>query len=288
LLGRLPDSEWFAGKQLDRPLAGGSLYRCAQCRLKFRYPLASASTYLALYDNAETRTWSGSTARADWDLIVGRIEALKPNGGRILDFGCYSGGLLSRLDERYERFGIEVNRDAARVARESSGARVWETIDAIPGDLRFDVVVIADVIEHLADPRSLIEALGSKLAEGGAIVVSTGDADNPLWNRFGANWWYCFYPEHIAFVSQAWVERALSPRGWSILHCQRFSYHRFGPGRRLIEWVFSYAYGWFPRAYLYIGNAFKHWFGRGAVTSVPGNGVTADHLLFAVGRKPPP
>lgn len=288
LLGGLPDSKWFAGKQLAHPLPGGALYRCVQCRLKFRYPLASAAHYLTLYDNTETSTWPAATTRPDWDLIVGQIDTLKPNGGRVLDFGCYCGGLLSRLDARYERFGIEVNRHAASVARDASGARVWHAIEDIPANLRFDVVVIADVVEHLPDPRRLFDLLETRLAECGAVVVSTGDADNALWNRFGANWWYCFYPEHIAFVSRAWVEGALCPQGWSILHWQHFRYQRLSGTRRRIALVFAFAYGWFPRAFLYIGSVLKRWSGRGAVTSVPGNGVSPDHLLFAVGRKPPP
>lgn len=288
VLGKLPDSEWFAGKRLAQPLDGGWLYRCAQCRLKFRYPLASTEMYRALYDNAETTTWPTNATRPDWDLILEQVDAFAPNGGRILDFGCYSGGLLSRLDARHERFGIEVNRHAAQVARQSTGALVWSSVEDIPDDLRFDVVVIADVVEHLPDPRALFDVLEPKLAEGGVIVVSTGDADNPLWNRFDANWWYCFYPEHIAFVSQAWVERALIPRGWSMRHCQRFRYHRFDRTRRMLEFAFACAYGWCPRAYLYILGAIKRWSGREAVTSVPGNGVSADHLLFAVGRKGSP
>lgn len=285
-LGRLPDSEWFAGKHLARPLSGGALYRCEECRLKLRYPLASTETYLALYDNAITTTWVGTITRPDWDLIISQVDTMKPNGGRVLDFGCYSGGLLSQLGTRYERFGIEVNRDAANVARERTGARVWHAIEDVPDNLRFDVIVIADVIEHLPNPRSLFDLLETRLAEGGIVVVSTGDAENPLWKRFGANWWYCFYPEHIAFVSQAWVERALCSRGWSLLHCQRFRYRSLSPISRFIERVLASVYGRLPRTYLCTVSILKHWLGRGAVTSVAGNGASADHILFVVNRRP--
>lgn len=288
LLGKLPDNEWFAGKKLERPLRGGSLYRCAQCLLKFRFPLADAATYHALYDNAETTTWSAISARPDWDLILSQIDALKPQGGSVLDFGCYSGGLLARLDSRHERYGIEVNRGAARVTQERTGAQVWSGLGEIPSGLRFDIIVIADVIEHLPNPLDLLERLGARLAEDGVIIITTGDADARLWNRFGSNWWYCFYPEHIVFVSCAWAGRALPPKGWSILLCQSFQYHHFGRGKRAIEYALTCAYGLAPRLFLYVGNTLKRWFGRGAMTSVPGNGVSADHLLIAVTRNRPP
>jgi SAM-dependent methyltransferase len=196
--------------------------------------------------------------------------------------------LLSRLNSRYERFGIEVNRDAARLAQDTTGARVWQSIEEVPAHLQFDIVVIADVVEHLPDPRYLFELIEGKLAQGGVVIVSTGDADNRLWNFFGANWWYCFYPEHIAFVSRAWIDRALCPRGWFVLHCQRFRYRRCSQARRILELALVCAYGFWPRGYLYIGNVLKRWAGRSVVTSVAGNGVSADHLLFAVARNRPP
>ncbi len=279
LLGKLPDSDCFAGKKLLQALPGGWLYRCTRCRLKFRYPLQAAETYHALYDNAETKAWPATTPRPDWDLAIAQIDAVKPRGGRILDFGCYTGGLLSRLDARHERFGVEVNRSAARVARETSGAEVWPSIEEIPAE-RFDVIVVADVVEHVPDPRSLLELLATRLVADGVVIFTTGDADNALWNRFGANWWYCFYPEHIAFVSRAWVELVLCRQGWEMLHCERFRYRRLGPLRRLLELAFACAYGLQPRVYLYVRNLLRRWCSLHPMSSVAGNGASADHLLI--------
>ena len=45
------------------------------------------------------------------------VEALLPQGGRILDVGCASGSLLASLPGGFERFGIEVNAAAADQAR---------------------------------------------------------------------------------------------------------------------------------------------------------------------------
>jgi SAM-dependent methyltransferase len=286
LLGSLPDSEWFAGKHLATPLFGGFLFCCPQCRLKFRFPLQSSDMYRALYDNATTGTWAADAQREDWDLILAKIESLKPGGGRVLDFGCYTGGLLARLNPRHERFGIEINRDAAGVARERTGASVWSTINDVPSDLRFDAIVLSDVVEHVADPKELLDLLGQKLTRDGVVIVTTGDADNDLWNRFGANWWYCFYPEHISFISRAWVERTLRNEGWSIVDCRPFRYRRIGRARRLAEHLLAYAYGWFPRSYLNIGKAITRWSGRGPATSVPGNGAIPDHLLLVVSPTP--
>ena len=212
--GRLPDSWWFAGKHMAQPIPGGTLYRCPHCHLKYRFPTRNAEQYDALYDNEAIETWPADRPRADWVLIVEHIRTHFPGGGRVLDFGCYTGGLLALLGDSYERQGVEINRAAAAAAAERIQGPVWSSVSEVPEGLRFDVVVLADVIEHVENPRDLITTLESLIANNGILILTTGDADNVLWNRFGANWWYCFYPEHIAFVSKRWFDYLWSGK-WS-------------------------------------------------------------------------
>lgn len=117
------------------------------------------------------------------------------------------------------------------------------------------------------------------------MIVTPRDADSRLLNRFGANWWYCFYPEHVAFVSKSWPDRALVPDGWSVLRCETFWCRQLGLARRLVELLLLCAYGLVPRQFLRVGNAFERFMGKGAMLGAPGNGVAADHR-FIVLRKP--
>lgn len=94
---------------------------------------------------------------------------------RILDVGC-SGG---RLADRLRDFGHHVTGiDSVEV----DGVR--DRVDAfVPADLErgipaaaggdFDVVVAADVIEHVADPRRLLRQMIDVLARDGEILIST-------------------------------------------------------------------------------------------------------------------
>jgi 2-polyprenyl-3-methyl-5-hydroxy-6-metoxy-1,4-benzoquinol methylase len=284
MLGKLPDSRWFAGKHLAHALPGGDLYRCDHCLLKFRYPVHRVEIYKELYDNAAIATWPADTARPDWDLISGHILEWLPQGGSVLDFGCYSGGLLARLGSAYERYGVEINRAAAAVASERIRGRVWPSIDDLPTNLRFDVVVVADVVEHVENPAELIHKLTALLSDHGILIVTTGDADNFLWNRFGANWWYCFYPEHIAFLSKSWLQYFSQRAGLVIVRCETFRYCKQSVIRRSVGFLFTCCYGWFPAAYLRLGGLLKEMLGRPGIKSVPGNGVSADHLFLVLTR----
>jgi 2-polyprenyl-3-methyl-5-hydroxy-6-metoxy-1,4-benzoquinol methylase len=150
--------------------------------------------------------------------------------------------------------------------------------------LRFDVVVVADVVEHVENPAELINKLTALLSDRGILIVTTGDADNFLWNHFGANWWYCFYPEHIAFLSKAWLKYLSQRAGLAIVRCETFRYCRQSVTNRLVGFLFTCYYGWFPVAYLRLGGLLKEMLGRPGITSVPGNGVSADHLFIVLTR----
>lgn len=283
-LGKLTGSNWFAGKHIGKPLSAGTLYLCRRCQLKFRYPTQDAATYQRLYDNAAVSTWPANAVRPDWDLITGQISRRLPQGGRVLDFGCYTGGLLARLGPTYERYGIEINKAAAAIADDNRLVQIWSSIDDIPGKLRFDVVIVADVIEHMPNPGHLIDRLSPLLKNGGILIITTGDANNHLWHRFGANWWYCFYPEHIAFLSEAWLDYYSHINGFFVEHCETFRYRRLSIGRLFFEKTFTYIYGYFPRTYLRLINTIRNALGRKNLKSVPGNGVSADHLFIVLAR----
>jgi SAM-dependent methyltransferase len=288
LLGKLPDSNWFAGKLLEKSLSGGVLYRCHQCQLKFRYPVHDTVIYKQLYDNATVSTWPVDIPRPDWDLIVDHILNRLPKGGRVLDFGCYTGGLLGRLNSIYERYGIEINKTAATIATDKLHVQVWQSIEDIPGELRFDVVIASDVVEHVPAPGRLIDKLVGLLADDGILIITTGDAENSLWNRFGANWWYCFYPEHISFISTSWLDYFLRARWLSIECCEKFRHCRRSGVRLFIATLLAHLYGRFPSAFLRLCNELRHMLGRADLTSVPGNGISDDHLFVVLGRKEMP
>lgn len=285
LLGKLPDSHWFAGKPLPESLSGGALYRCHDCLLKFRYPAYDTSIYQALYDNAGISTWPVNTTRSDWDLIVSHIHKRLPQGGRVLDFGCYTGGLLARLGSAYERHGVEINRAAATAAADNEHVHIWPSIDDIPEKLRFDIVVASDVIEHMPNPGYLIDILFTMLADGGILIITTGDANNYLWERFGANWWYCFYPEHIAFISESWICNFCQARNFLIERCERFHYCKLSTRRYILEAASTCFYGLLPSIYIRLGDTLRNILNRPRLTSAPGNGVSADHLFIVLSRK---
>lgn len=283
LIGQLPARTEFAGKRIEHALSGGALYRCRTCSLKFRYPIFGRDTYQLLYDNEFFEAWKVDEDRQDQSLVLQHLRNNIANGAKVLDVGCYTGDLLGRLGGQFEKYGVEVNTVAADIARRSAHAIVWNGLDEIPPDQRFDAILAVDVIEHMPSPRRFIESLSQKLEDGGVLILSTGDGNNFLWEILGANWWYCSYAEHIAFISERWLKYHSRAIGLIPARVSRFRYKK-----NSFNWLGCTAllvYMTSPRTYRTIASVIKKVRGSQSDTGTPGAGVTSDHLFVVLTNK---
>jgi methionine biosynthesis protein MetW len=108
--------------------------------------------------------------------LLGVVRAVLPVGGSVLDVGCASGGLLAELEGLAgRRVGIELSESAALAARQVADEVVVGDIadPALPLPPRsFDVLVLADVLEHTADPAEALRHVLRFCKPGGKVVVS--------------------------------------------------------------------------------------------------------------------
>lgn len=100
------------------------------------------------------------------------------SGARVLELGCASGSLargLLRSGKAAYVDGIEVDRESAQTAAEDL-RRVWHSdlndfdFDSIEQD--YDLLVAADVLEHLQDPWVVLSNAVSRLESGGLVLLS--------------------------------------------------------------------------------------------------------------------
>lgn len=102
---------------------------------------------------------------------------LVPPGSSVLDVGCAAGYLGRPLVQRGCRvWGIEA--DAAAVASGSDAGYQdlrcadLDELAALPWEQEFDVVLAADVLEHVRFPERVLRMLVGTLGPGGRVVVS--------------------------------------------------------------------------------------------------------------------
>ena len=103
----------------------------------------------------------------------GESEPLK-----ILDIGCSEGYFGATLkDNGHTVWGIETNAIAADIAQEALDQVYRDSIEAFLLEEkflaeRFDAIVLGDVLEHLLDPRRVLQAISARLTERGVIISS--------------------------------------------------------------------------------------------------------------------
>jgi SAM-dependent methyltransferase len=118
------------------------------------------------------------------------ILALVPRGARrVLDLGCATGALGAALSadvtgvEVQPEYAAEAERVLHRVICADAEALARETdLEARLGG--FDVLVAADVLEHMVDPWSALRRYAALLEPGGTAVVSLPNVNH--WTAYAA------------------------------------------------------------------------------------------------------
>ncbi len=139
-------------------------------------------------------------------------------GARVLDAGCGSGRTLEELVDYGHAAGIELDDDAAEVARTRGIADVRVgRLEQLPWPAAtFDLITCLDVIEHIADDRSAVRELLRVCKPGGFMLV-TVPAYQALWSRHDeAN-------HHYRRYSRGSLRRAVTGAGWTIVRISSFN-----------------------------------------------------------------
>lgn len=112
-------------------------------------------------------------SESTYDAITRAVSKHIPSGARILDVGCGRGELLKRLSEEgYEPYGCDMDDKCVQMGNlygEVQKLAVEEISPEKFGD-KFDCVVLSHVLEHVENPRDILQRLAS--VSRGFIVVS--------------------------------------------------------------------------------------------------------------------
>jgi SAM-dependent methyltransferase len=134
----------------------------------------------AYYHDTDT-SQLGIVWQPDVYELAGRL-ARRLGADQIIDLGCGSGQKLVEIAAGRPVVGFDFGDNLVR-AKQAFPRQTWLEIDLEQSGVRLDsaqcarsIVICADVIEHLRDPRPLIDLLQAALASGAlAIVLSTPD-----------------------------------------------------------------------------------------------------------------
>jgi len=122
---------------------------------------------------------------------------------KLLDIGCGAGGLLEAArGHGWQAQGLDVSSHAAEHVR-GLGFDVFEgelPEAAYPAE-QFDVVTAAELLEHIFDPRLLLQEVARILRPGGLFWTTTPHARGLSARMLGLKWRCIWPPEHLQLFS---------------------------------------------------------------------------------------
>ena len=203
-----------------------SLHECTRCGTVVIDPLPTPEELTEAYTRysmtaSYRRKETKKIRRARRRLVRLRRHVA---GNRVLDVGCNLGYTVAAASELgMDAYGIDIDPDTIRLAREAFGAGRFEAITvqdyAKRGD-RFDIVYTAETIEHTLDPHGFMAALAALLEPGGLLYLTTPDAghfrvpgDLPRWNEVDP-------PFHIYLMTKTALTMMLPRHGLSLVKFQ--------------------------------------------------------------------
>jgi 2-polyprenyl-3-methyl-5-hydroxy-6-metoxy-1,4-benzoquinol methylase len=136
--------------------------------------------YAAEYRDLYQRHWWW---RARERFILRELDRLELNRGHetILDIGCGDGLFFDALSQYGEVQGVEADESLVSPdGRWRDRIHIGAFDRRFQPGTRFSLIVMLDVLEHLADPLSALEQVRELLVEEGKLVL-TVPAFNLLW-----------------------------------------------------------------------------------------------------------
>ena len=153
------------------------------------------------------------------EALARRALATVPAPCRVLELGCGNGGVLPTL-RRACPDGLVVGMDLyaeglRRARRRSDCPLVQGDVRQAPFGGTFSLVGMFDVLEHLPDERSVLQAVRGLVSPGGALLI-TVPAHMALWSNVDVA------ADHRRRYSVAELRARLEENGFTVEYCSQF------------------------------------------------------------------
>ena len=171
-----------------------------------------------------------SSERTSLSVLASHI----PAGARVLDLGCGSGAIgrfLSARDGAATIDGLTINEDEAqRAAAHYRRVEVADLDRCVLTDLfepaSYDIIVCADVLEHVRQSDRVLSDCRSLLASGGQVLLSIPNAAycgliaELMAGEFRYRSEGLLDETHVRFFTRQTLLRFLDAGGWAVRHIE--------------------------------------------------------------------
>jgi SAM-dependent methyltransferase len=207
-----------------------SFVRCRVCGLEYLNPRPDVTALEVIYPATyepflfhETRNPFMRYGRA----YVQRRKAvalrrLAGDEATIIDVGCGSGQLLDLLRRHGPKGWRLIGNDFSDLAAENVQRLGLEYLggrfEELDTELRFDVVVLNQTLEHLERPAAVVEKAALLLRPGGILFIETPSTDSLDARAFRRRRWGGYhFPRHWTLFTEQTLGRLVGEHGFEVI-----------------------------------------------------------------------
>lgn len=197
------------------------IVECTQCNFTFTNPRPESGSIVKYYESDDYISHTDKPKNLTQRIYkIARKFTLKSKinlitkfkkKGNLLDYGCGTGDFLHIAKSKgWSIMGLEINNKAREISQKKNGS------DSIVSDikelknLKFDIITLWHVLEHVHDLNPLMSELKNKLKQNGKIIVAVPNyrcADQQYYKENWAGW---DVPRHLYHFDQDSMKKLIS------------------------------------------------------------------------------
>ena len=231
----------FKGKDHLHNIPGEfNIVKCKDCGLVFINPQPSQEELKKYYPNSYFthnlkennlkekireiiyKTYHGPDNNLFLKLLLFPYHNLRgipyKKNGNILDIGCGNGRFLLDCKKLgWNAYGIEIDKEAAEIAKKNR-IKIFSSLKkARFKDNLFDTITIWDALEHMPDPMSSFLEIKRILKKNGNLIIEIPNIDSLAYKLFKDKWFGLDCPRHLHSFSLATVKKYCDKTGLKVI-----------------------------------------------------------------------
>lgn len=149
------------------------------------------------------------TPLAGWRSLTENLGIEDEVPGRLLEIGCGSADRLKLMQNKgWTVLGQDIDPNACIKAEKKHGLTVYnQPVSELPIEKSsMDVVVLSHVIEHLHEPKKMVEQALQLVKPGGKLILITPNAQSMTRKIFGRYWYPLEHPRHLILYNSVNIQ----------------------------------------------------------------------------------
>jgi 2-polyprenyl-3-methyl-5-hydroxy-6-metoxy-1,4-benzoquinol methylase len=202
-----------------------NIVKCRRCGLVYVNPRIKPDTLKNMYNEGVISPFNYYVKHKKEDELTFRkrmvlIEKYRKKG-KLLDVGCSIGTFLDVAKKKgWDVYGIDINKRSIDYCRKKLGLNAEVKKLEEVKEKNFDVIIMNDILEHVADPLKILKIANSILKNKGILFIATPNIGSFLSKLTGKRWLHLKPDEHIYYFTPKTIRALLEKAGFTVVSCK--------------------------------------------------------------------